>query len=220
MKNREFEIIGKNLLPHLPGFVVRGPMVFMHPIGDMLKGLYFDSSSHNRKGFYVEVFVLPLFVPTDMVYFNYGKRLSGAGAQWNARDPNLMNELVKSIQKDAIPFFDNVSTIQGVVEYVRPMAVPNAIGNVNLHSHEALAYTLIKANNIKDAFTVLNQIQETSSKSPAEWELEIKVRARLLQEKLLQSPEAAFEQLETWKAETIRKLGLEKYYHSHPTGNA
>ena len=56
MKNREFATIGRKLLPHLPGFVVKGPMTFKSPIGDILYALHFDGSDFDAESFYVEIF--------------------------------------------------------------------------------------------------------------------------------------------------------------------
>jgi hypothetical protein len=211
MKTKEFTRIGKQLLPHLSGFVIEKDLIFKSPIGDFLYAINFHGSDRNKTRFYTYVFVLPLYVPTEVIHFNYGERLMNAKSQWDADDPYLIESLIETIQKEAIPFFNKISMLQGVVEYIQPMVIPNSMGYINPHSQEALAYTLLKKNDIDDALNVLNQIQETLSASTLSWELKIKDRALLLRDKLMESPETALQQLETWKTETIRNLGLEKY---------
>jgi hypothetical protein len=44
VKQREFTKIGKQLLPHLPGFEENKNVVFMTPVEDILRGVYFLAS--------------------------------------------------------------------------------------------------------------------------------------------------------------------------------
>jgi hypothetical protein len=211
MTAKELSAIGKKLTHSLPDFAVSGPVIFKIEPEGILLGLHFGSSSRDGRILRLNAFLLPLFVPTETIHFNYGKRIGSGTGQWNGDDPNLIDGLTESIRIEAIPFFKTVSTLQGVVEFIRPMVVPNANGYVNPHSQEALAYTLVKLNDVDGAMAMLNQIQKSLSKSAVPWELDIRTRTQLIEEKLLPKPEAALAQLEAWKAETIGKLRLEKH---------
>jgi hypothetical protein len=211
MKHQEFAAMGKKLLPDLPGFVVKGPMILKAPIGDILYALHFDGSDFDARAFYIEAFFMPFFAPTEFIYFTFGKRLGGEHGRWNADSPTITSELSKTVRAEAVPFFESNSTISGIVEFLRSQVIPNARGLVNPHCQEALAYTLAKMGNSAAALVVIDRMHEMLSKSSVGWELEIKARSQLMREKLLQGPEAAQAQLGVWKDETIRRLKLENY---------
>ena len=77
MKKKEFALLARQLLPEMPGMTVHAPLVVAVPMGEILRGLHFEGSSFDAKSFYVDVFWLPLYVPTDEVYFNLGKGIRG-----------------------------------------------------------------------------------------------------------------------------------------------
>ena len=65
MKKQEFEKIGKQLLVEMPGFADRGDLLFIQPVRRVLRGVCFDRSI-DPNSFYVQFFVQPLFVPTNL----------------------------------------------------------------------------------------------------------------------------------------------------------
>jgi hypothetical protein len=211
MKNKEFALIGKRILPSLPGFVVKNSMMLKFPIGDILYALDFDGSDFDARAFYVQIFFIPLYVPAKFIHFLFGKRLGSGGDRWDADAPNLISELFRSIEQEAIPFLKSVSTMQMIVEYIQPMTVPDARSYVNPHCQEALAYTLARMGDIAPALVVIDQMQEMLGQSTVAWELDIKARSQFFREKLLHSPKAAQAQLDAWKDETVRNLKLEAY---------
>jgi hypothetical protein len=208
MTTKQYAKIAKELLPHLPGFVVEKKMVFKPPVGDFLRGLYFENTS-DANYFHFSMFFLPVFVPTECVYFNYGKRIGNA-LNWRADNPNLLSDLNEAIRVEAIPFFNHVSTLAGVVNYLKTF-VESSGPRVNSHTLEALAYSLIKNEEYSAALKVLAKLVEITDKDTIPWVLEQKARAQLVEVKLFKKPEDALAQLETWTNETINKLGLEKY---------
>jgi len=50
--------------------------------------------------------------------------------------------------------------------------------------------------------------QKVLSKSTIPWELALRARAQLMEEKLLLKPDVTLAQLEAWKSENVSKLGL------------
>ncbi|MGA3266092.1 MAG: hypothetical protein ABSE16_04640 [Verrucomicrobiota bacterium] len=208
MTTKQAEKIGKGLLPDLPGFVAGGKMVFKSPLEDFLCGLYFENTS-DANCFHLWVFFLPLFIPNDGVSFNYGKRIGNA-VNWRLDNPNLLVDLRAVIHCEAIPFLNSVSTLAGVLNFLKA-DVEMDRQRVNPHTLEALACTLIKNGDYSPALEVLDELKQRFSKSTTPWVLELAARAGSVEEKLLPKPEVALAQLEIWKAETIDKLGLEKY---------
>jgi hypothetical protein len=208
MTTKQAAKIGKELLPELPGFVAEGKMVFKSPVDNFLRALYFENTS-NANRFHLWVFFLPLFPSRDSVSFNFGKRIGNA-LNWNIENPNLLADLRAAIHGEAIPFLNKVSTLAGVVSYLKA-DIDVDRERVNPRTLEALAYTLIKSGDYSSALKVLDELDQRFSKSATPWVLELVARVKSVEEKLLPKPEAALAQLEAWKAETIGKLRLEKY---------
>lgn len=73
MRKTEFNSLIKALTKELPGFAVKGSLMFIPPCRHLLRGIYFETSAADKRSFYVTVFVLPLFVPTDHIYLNLGE---------------------------------------------------------------------------------------------------------------------------------------------------
>lgn len=208
MKTKDFAKIGKQLLPQLPGFVMEKKVMFKAPVKDFHYGLYFESSADAER-FYISVFFLPLFVPTDAVHGTFSKRIV-SGNNWRAGNPNLLADLTVAIQSQAMPFLDDVATLTEVVNYLRTN-IDRGRPRVNSHVLEAYAYTLIKSGDYSSALESLAELKERLAASTIPWVMEQRNRAQLIEERLLQNPELALAQLEAWKAETVANLGLQKY---------
>lgn len=210
MKAKEFAKIEKKLLPRLPGFTISGKLIFISPVGDVLRGIYFENSS-GTNDFYVRALFLPLFVPQDEINFVHGHRLRrGKHELWHADDPNLIENLSETIQDSAIPFLEGISTLAGVLERVK-CDVESDWPRVVSHHLEELAYLLIKNGDYSRAAEALADLKQRLATSTTPWVVEQRNRAQLIEAKLSQSPAAALAQLEVWKAETIGKLGLERF---------
>ena len=208
MKTKDITAIARKLLPSFPEFVVKGKLMFIPPVGDFLRGIYFEGSS-DSKSFYLRVLYLPLFLPQEDVNFIHGERIGNA-LDWTTDNPNLLDDLRKTICEKASPFLDSVSTLAGVLECVK-WDVKSDWPRVNSHHLEELACVLIKSGDYSAALESLADLKQRLEKSTTQWVVKQRNRAQLIEEKLLQSPEAALQQLEIWKAETVRNLGLEKF---------
>lgn len=82
----------------------------------LMQGIYFDDSSKNKDSVYIYFFVLPLFVPTEHLYFNYGARMkrSEGNEMWQYADAFhevFDNELENAVQSQALPYFDSVCNL-------------------------------------------------------------------------------------------------------------
>ncbi len=206
MKKKEFETIGKRLLAYLPGFSVRGDMLFIQPVGHTLRAIVFDRSIDPRR-FYVQILIEPLFVPMDLVGFNIGWRLGGGCHTWSADDPDIVPELGAALKREAMPFLARVHT---------PRDVAHAAESLNLskdpYVQQAIAYALARARDVEQATAALDQLVhllDTPTKYP--WQQEMTGRALALRAKLSSDPVAAERQLDAWEAESVSNLGLEKF---------
>src|SRR5207249_2828862 len=75
MTTKEFIALAKSLMLDLPGFTFKGRLMFIKPVKQVLRGICFEPSAFDKRAFYVNVFALPLCVPTRHLYFNFGKRV-------------------------------------------------------------------------------------------------------------------------------------------------
>ncbi len=204
MKIKEFTQLAKRLLPELPGFEVKRDLMFISPIGHTLRGLCFEGSSFDARAFYVSAFFLPLFVPHKFLALTLGTRVRNRGIDgWDADAPNLLPDLMAAIKKDVVPWLSSIQTPRDVARAAR--AEEGATKNP--HVQAAAAYALAYAGDVADALDALDQLARFLSSS-VPWEREIALRAQLLKEKLLEGPEVARGQLELWRTETLRNLGL------------
>lgn len=75
MKKKEFERMFKQWLPELPGFAVKGHLLYKEPIGHILRGFCGEGSGFSKTDFTIHVFAQPLYEPEDFLWFSYGKRI-------------------------------------------------------------------------------------------------------------------------------------------------
>ncbi len=118
MKKKEFEAIGKRLLPDLPNFAVKGDLLLIRPLGCALRGVCFNRSIDPRS-FYVEIFIQPIFVPSEHIGFNIGWRLrggSGGSDSWDADVPNLIMALSAGLRREALPFLSRIQSPRDIAD--------------------------------------------------------------------------------------------------------
>jgi hypothetical protein len=206
MKTTEIAAFGKRLLADLPGFAVKGRMLFMRPVGHTLRGIFFDRSI-NPRGFYVQVFLQPLFVPAEHVAFNVGWRLGGDSRIWNADAPGLISELDAALKREALPFLSGAQSPQDVAQ-----AAASLRKSGDSHVQQAIAYSLARGGETQPAATALAQLGEMLNlKAQYPWQQEMQRRAEVLRAELRDNPSAAHQRLASWEAETTKKLGLESF---------
>jgi hypothetical protein len=206
MTTKEFLTLEKNLLPHLPGFALSGRLMFLAPVKNTLRGISFEGSDFDKKSFYVNVFVLPLCVPTKHLYFNFGNRVrhGGGGDRWNTNMPNLIEELGTSLKREALSFLYPIESLKSFAEVAKSFSFKNP------HTPQAVAYALIRVGDFQNARSALAQLlQQLDLK--VEWQREMTERAETLKGMLDLNPTDAQRQLETWEVETIKNLGLESF---------
>lgn len=218
MKKKELESIGKRLFPDLLEIAVKGDLLFMRPIEHVLRGICFDGSIDPRS-FYVEVFVQPLFVPSQQISFNIGWRLRGKGGgptSWNADSPSLVTELRSALQSEALPFLRRVeSPMEFAVAAgaVHPVNGPMAPQSIDTSSdpvrQQAVAYAWARAGDIQQADDALSRLIRLANQNLF-WKREA-AQASMLKSVFLTDPAAAQRQLDAWEEETVKNLGLEEF---------
>src|SRR5712692_1361407 len=113
MKKKQFESIGRKLVSHLPGFSCKGWLIHALPVTHLLRGFCCDDSGFAPAKFTVVVFVLPLYVPTNHLYFLFGDRLKddrGCSMWWDVNDANLADDLLLRMKTQGIPFLSRIDS--------------------------------------------------------------------------------------------------------------
>lgn len=205
MKKKHFESLCKKLLPALPGFACKGWLLHADPVGHVLRGFCCDDSGFDPGKFAVTVFFLPLYVPTKHLHFNMGHRLkdaNGCDIWWNLNDPQLHFELLSYIQRDGLPY------LNGVQEPFQVTTAIQQLGATDPYRLEAIAYSLVMADDFHTARQTLDRLEKTLDKS-IPWQAEMSDRATHLDQKLLgNDPKGAKQQLAEWEQATRKSLGL------------
>jgi hypothetical protein len=216
MKNAEFKAIEKRLAADLPGFSFKGRLMFLAPIQSVLRGFCFESSGFAKEAFYFWMFFQPLFVPAREIRFLFGHRLEN-GRRWRNDERDLESALLSGIKAE-IPKLLGLHNAETVASALEPFVKPNAVGYVNPHCREALAYALIKSGQIEKADRVLSALEKSIDTNIA-WEKEIALRTAQMRGMLPNRPDDAIEQLTAWEYETVHNLGLAAFLEEADTTN-
>ena len=174
--------------------------MFIPPCRHLLRGIYFEPSAADKRSFYVTVFALPLFVPTEHIYFNLGERI---GISWNADDTDLLPELTESLKREALPFLNSMGNLEGLTEALIHNS-PDA------RTQQAIAYGLAVKGDIEQALVALDLLI-LSLEVEFPWQQNIKDQAQALRTALTENPSLAKRWLQTWEADSVKNLGLEDF---------
>jgi hypothetical protein len=197
--------LGKRLLPEFPDLTIKGRLMFVKPIEQVLRGINFEGSKYNDTSFYVTVFVMPLCVPTDHLYFNFGNRVRhlGGGDRWNLEMPNLIAELGSALKLHAIPFFSTISSLPDFVEYAQSHSKAQ-------RTLEAIGYSLARTGHIGRAIEVFNELFAHIDQNIA-WQRDLAKNVNALKTELIDHPVEAQQHLAEYERQTIHTLGLDEF---------
>jgi len=213
MKKKEFKALESQLLTYLPGFSIRGELLVLPPVSPVLRGIAFDGSSFDKSSFTVTAFLLPLCVPTDHLYFNFGTRIrhSRGGDRWNTTNSDLVAELGGALKLQATPFLSRVTSLLDFVETARTFS------QANPNTRKAIAYSLARSGRITEAVEVLDQLLEQLDRAIS-WQFALAGEAERLKVQLTTHPTEALRELQSWENETERNLRLNEIDGDQRTG--
>lgn len=207
MKSISTKILCQKVSKHLSGWKCQGSMAFICPIGHTLRAIYLEQSSSDRSAFYVWEFFLPLCVPTKMIRFNLGSRLSSAHSNmWSKSSPNLEDELLDIIEREVYPAFSVLTTELNVAGSAKIYCSRSS----DPYACEAAAYMYLKGGDFIGAdteFTRLFSILDLR----INWQREMAARAQWLKDRISTAPEKVDSQLLVWETETAHDLRLTQF---------
>lgn len=205
MKKKQFESIGKQLLPQLPGFVSKGWLLYHEPVGHVLRGFCCDESGFDKAQFTVWAFCLPLYIPTTHVYFRFGARLKddrGCDIWWNANDPELASNLFACIESQGLPFLSGIDNPRSLIEFSERDPNIQEPGK-----SETIAYSAIIVGDYELARSAFGRLTDAVDVN-IPWQVEILDRAKQLREALDTGANQAKRLLEQWEQFSANSLGI------------
>ena len=205
MKRKDFERFAtKYLIPQMPGFIVKGHLIFQAPVQMVFRGFIFDSSGFSAEAFHPEAFVQPLYVPSDHITMTLGERFLGA---WKFRedDKDLAGWLLESMKSVGLPWFESLGTPENIAHTVESLKSPK-----NHYVRQAAAYSLAWIDEDKKAMQKLIELSAMliQMSNFQKWALNVHAEAVNLRAALFENLALAKAQLARWAEETRLKLGL------------
>lgn len=129
----------QHLVPSLPGFGVRGRLLYEVPVGNVLRAFLFDSSGFSATTFHPHVFAQTLYILSDHLTLTPGSRFLGHWEFEPGAEFELEQRLLKQIHRVGLPFLRAHSTPEDIV---RETQSDPAI-RVNPGVQQQLAYSLL-----------------------------------------------------------------------------
>ena len=213
MKARDIKAIYEAILPTLPGFEAKGPLLFVSPIDHILKAFCIEGSDFDSFSFYIWVFVLPLYVPTKYLYFSFGNRLTDQQSdRWSFTEENkeeLVGDLLKAMRQQGLSFLFKIDTPLDLASKASLFSVaPN-----DPYLGEAVAYSLVLADKTSEAMEALKFLNALLAGIDQQktWIEDIRRRALSVRKHLSESPAEAKKLLMKWEQQTLLNLKLESF---------
>lgn len=205
--------VKEHILPHLPSFALRKGLLYRQPVEMILAGFDFETSDFVPEWFRVWVFVLPLYIPKEYIYYTYGRSL-GDMKFWGRHDwytmpagseEEVMGKVLQDIQRYGLPFLNRVYTPADMLREARKLAA-----GYDQYVLEVIAYSQVLVGEYQQALHSLQRLVQWCLKEEQkyEWMPAIRERAVLVQQALRRNPSEAVELLHQWRDDTLQHLRL------------
>jgi len=202
----------------MPGFVVRGSLVYRPPCDYLLHAVSFDTSSFTSRRIFIEAFGQPLYHSYDHLAFTYGFRLGEDFWDIDETDPDrTFVAIAEEVRIHALPFFAAVPDLDRFCALVpewekeqpRRIMQDNSLDDPVVL--EDLAYAAILRGNKNRAAELLQEAIASENESGEYRNDDLVVDLEHLLS-LLQGPglEAAQARLEEWHALNVQSLKLDR----------
>ncbi len=200
-------LVNNYLLPHLPDFTFKGSLLYAEPVEWLLRGFSFEPSAWDRSSFYLWAFIQPLYVPSDHVYYLFGKRLgSGLGLRFEEeKRQESMTDLLTCIQQEGIPYLQQIQTPSDVAWKAKEVH-PNP---ADPYVVEAVAYSLILIGQYSQADKEMTHLLAYwEQEAEHDWHYQQMGRVYRVRGALRRAPQEAVHLLEQWRDLTLKNLRL------------
>jgi hypothetical protein len=212
MKKAEVEkLLKHDVLPHLDGFAVAGRMIHCIPTKSLLRAFFLDQTS-SPFDLQLYCFVLPLYVPTDHVHFNFGLHLSDPlrGNQgWDfspVRRTTSATTLTHVVRHATESFLDGIQTPLAFAQYCEKAILSR---RDDPHARLGAAFSWILAGEPARALKELTRLQLPSADEQYSWRIEVSRTAAQVESVLVnEGLSGAQAQLEAWVSASKSALRL------------
>lgn len=209
MRNSDCHRLAKALLPQLPGFSTdKRKLIFIQPIGNVLRGFMFESTAYAREDFFFWRLFMPICGPIEYITLSYGDRLSvpGGHAGWRSDMTDLPEKLLAVMRPETLRLHA-MQTPQDIIS-----AIKSRLGKheIDIHAQDRMACLLILDGKFNEARVMLDRIiaHERGDDQRA-WILTIVERSKGLRAQLIEDPQTAVDQVKDWQVFTLKALKLD-----------
>lgn len=124
----------------------KSPLLYRVTDDDLLLGFYFEGSSYEKTRFRINVFVQPLYCPSDTVRFNFGHRLGNAGGNqertWDLTQRSTVEQVGELLATVGVAWHHHVDSAEKL-----STNGPNMINVSDLYQLRDVAYSGIRCGN-------------------------------------------------------------------------
>lgn len=213
MRNTDCYRLAKILLPQLPEFVTnKRSEIFIAPIGHVLRGFTFESSTYTKEDFYFWWFFMPICIPINHLTMGNGGRLNAPGGHtgWRTDMPDLPEKLLAAMIPKALPLLQSIHSIQDTIEAIYTHRGTRLITDINIL--DDIACLQILDGRFDSALVTLDAIvAKEQGTDRRQWILDIVERMKGLRSKLQEDPQLAVDQVKSWQDYTFKSLKLEHW---------
>lgn len=201
--NKALVALIRQILPDLPGFIVKKRLLYLKPIRPILRAVYFDASGYSKDWFYINEFVQPLYVPNSHFAFNFGNRIRDSQRKdgWDLAKPEIVEEVTSALQERALPFLESIVTVDDFIASYREHS------QINPHTPKNIGYSLVRVGRFGEAQEVFDRLLPQLDLGSS-WQLDMDCDIRRLKTLIDNDPAGAIRQLQDWEVDTARKLGF------------
>ena len=212
MRDRDCHKIAKEILPQLPEFASNGKrLIFIAPVGNVLRGFAFEGQAYSREEFYFVCFYMPVVSPSDHLNLSYGYRLkSGDGFSWRASRDDAPRSLLKAINNGPLTWLRDIRSEQDAIDAIFEQSRLGKNESDPNFQQDIVCLQIISGQ-FEKANALISKIIDEEEGSDSKWILRIVERMKGLRFKLREDPQSAVRQVGDWRDYTLRSLGLEKW---------
>jgi len=205
----------EHLLAALPGYGVRGNLLYRMPVKDILGAFCFERSGWDKQSCAISVFVQPLYVPHEQIHFGFGMRLGFKTDKWwtlvGTDCPAVASDILLHIKKQGLPFLDLGSTPISFVNHIgRVLSSFNRMDDNQVQ--RALAYSYLWIGNYGKSLETMDRMLANNrgpKRDDRDWAQELVKEVACMREETAKNPNGASEQLRQWRLQTLRAIGFE-----------
>jgi len=210
MNKKEKKIVLKKILHDLGNdglfFEIKNDIAFVKSIGNCYRGIFIDSSQINKDDFYIEIFFVPLYIPTDFIYFNNGWRLSKEGCSDTLWTKESTGEIAMCIKQVALKKLLHSSTDLSLLNTINEIKL-NKNNIVTLETKFILAARMGDIISLQKAYKDIKlQINENNFS----WQKKITERIEIIIQNF-KDVQFITDITNKWRNETVKKLNLQSW---------